>query len=78
MPSMISPVLDDNMLLDELPDLEEEFEESFELLPPEVDKEGDEQLIILMVCSGLNGSCMLLFTVVILLLPVLESFCWLF
>ena len=46
MPSMISPVLDDNMLLDELPDLDEEFEESFELLPPEVDKEGDEQLII--------------------------------
>ena len=34
-------------ILDELPDLDEEFEEPFELLPPD----DEVQLIILMVCS---------------------------
>ena len=76
MPSMMllqmPPVLEDK-ILEELPDLEEELEESFELLPPE--EVEDEQLIIFMVCSGLNGKVTgLLLTV--LLLQLLETFCW--
>lgn len=75
MPSMMvlhmAPVLEDK-ILEELPDLEEEFEESFELPSPEEDE--DEQLIIFMVCSGLNGKGTGLLPTV-LLLQLLETFC---
>ena len=76
MPSIILlhiiPLLDDN-IFEELPDLDEEFEESFELLPPDEDEE--EQLIIFVVCSGLKGSGMPLLPIVLLLL-FLVKFCW--
>ena len=63
----------EDKILEELPDLEEEFEESLELLPPEEDE--DEQLIIFMVCSGLNGNGTE-FPPTVLLLQLLEMFCW--
>ena len=57
-------------ILDELPDLDEEFEEPFELLPPD----DEVQLIILTVCSGLNGTVEVL-PIILLLLQLLDTFC---
>lgn len=68
----ITPVLEDK-ILEELPDLEEEFEESFEVLPP--DEDDDEQLIIFMVCSGLNGNETLFPRVLLQLLNLGKLFC---
>ena len=68
----ITPVLEDK-ILEELPDLEEEFEESFEVLPP--DEDDDEQLIIFMVCSGLNGNETLFPSVLLQLLNLGKLFC---
>ena len=65
----IAPVLEDN-IFDELPDLDEEFEESFELLPPD----DEEQFIILMFCSAANGR-VVVFVIILLPLQLLDTFC---
>ena len=65
----IVPLLEES-IFEELPDLEEEFDDPFELLPPD----DEEQFIILTFCSELNGRAVVLL-IILLLLQLLDEFC---